>query len=440
MIGGRDMLLKFRVKNYRSIKQEAVLDLEAVGLNDQRECLLKHKRKSYLPVISIYGKNGGGKSNLIRAFWLAVQFIRNAQRTQYESAEVPVRPFELDDISKKTPTEFHFEYISNDIKYWYGFSATKEKIVTEYLYAAPKGQKSEIFTREYQNFHFPSNKEKSMKELIKQAVATNQLFFAISCVMNYEPCIKAMQWFRKEIFFSRDYSDLGQNILSHREDKELLQSIIQIAKVADFGISDMKFEINNTEISNLEELPEFVTEQQRQEIEKAIEQFRKSLSADAESSEGILQFNELKATSYHKGKDSQGNIQEYALPLSEESDGTIRLMSRAAAIQDTLKVGGVLIVDEIENRLHPLLVQYIIEKFQNQSDGQRAQLIFTTHSTDIMNRGMLRRDQYYFVDKDNMTGESELYSLADFSVRLEENIAKAYLLGKYGAVPYIDEE
>lgn len=391
-------------------------------------------------MISIYGKNGGGKSNLIRAFWLAVQFIRNAQRTQYESAEVPVRPFELDDISKKTPTEFHFEYISNDIKYWYGFSATKEKIVTEYLYAAPKGQKSEIFTREYQNFHFPSNKEKSMKELIKQAVATNQLFFAISCVMNYEPCIKAMQWFRKEIFFSRDYSDLGQNILSHREDKELLQSIIQIAKVADFGISDMKFEINNTEISNLEELPEFVTEQQRQEIEKAIEQFRKSLSADAESPEGILQFNELKATSYHKGKDSQGNIQEYALPLSEESDGTIRLMSRAAAIQDTLKVGGVLIVDEIENRLHPLLVQYIIEKFQNQSDGQRAQLIFTTHSTDIMNRGMLRRDQYYFVDKDNMTGESELYSLADFSVRLEENIAKAYLLGKYGAVPYIDEE
>ena len=391
-------------------------------------------------MISIYGKNGGGKSNLIRAFWLAVQFIRNAQRTQYESAEVPVRPFELDDISKKTPTEFHFEYISNDIKYWYGFSATKEKIVAEYLYAAPKGQKSEIFTREYQNFHFPSNKEKSMKELIKQAVATNQLFFAISCVMNYEPCIKAMQWFRKEIFFSRDYSDLGQNILSHREDKELLQSIIQIAKVADFGISDMKFEINNTEISNLEELPEFVTEQQRQEIEKAIEQFRKSLSTDAESPEGILQFNELKATSYHKGKDSQGNIQEYALPLSEESDGTIRLMSRAAAIQDTLKVGGVLIVDEIENRLHPLLVQYIIEKFQNQSDGQRAQLIFTTNSTDIMNRGMLRRDQYYFVDKDNMTGESELYSLADFSVRLEENIAKAYLLGKYGAVPYIDEE
>ena len=139
-------------------------------------------------------------------------------------------------------------------------------------------------------------------------------------------------------------------------------------------------------------------------------------------------------------KDSQGNIQEYALPLSEESDGTIRLMSKAAAIQDTLKVGGVLIVDEIENRLHPLLVQYIIEKFQNQSNGQRAQLIFTTHSTDIMNRGMLRRDQYYFVDKDNMTGESELYSLADFSVRLEENIAKAYLLGKYGAVPYIDEE
>ena len=98
------MLLRFKVENYRSIRDEAVLDLEAAGLGDHKECLLKYKSSEYLPVISINGKNGGGKSNVIRAMWLAVTFIKNAQRTQHENAEVPVRPFELNDYSVNEPT------------------------------------------------------------------------------------------------------------------------------------------------------------------------------------------------------------------------------------------------------------------------------------------------------------------------------------------------
>ena len=94
------MLLQFKVKNYRSLRDESILDMEAAGLGDQKECLLKYKNNSYPPVVSINGKNGGGKSNLIRAMWLAAQFIKNAQRTQHETAEVPVRPFELNDYSK----------------------------------------------------------------------------------------------------------------------------------------------------------------------------------------------------------------------------------------------------------------------------------------------------------------------------------------------------
>lgn len=434
------MLLKFRVKNYRSIREEAVLDLEATGLNDSKDCFLEYNNSNYLPVISIHGKNGGGKSNVIRAFWLAVQFIRNAQKTQHETAEVPVRPFELDDISRGVPTEFEFEYVCDDIRYRYGFSATRKEIVTEYLYWAPKGQMAKIFERSYQDFKFPANKDKKLKEMIKNAVAKNQLYFAISCVMNYQPCIDAMKWFRTRIFFSRDYSDIGKNILDHGEDKEMLQSIVNIAKIADFGISDMKFEISNMEITSLDELPEFISMDQRQEIQRGLEEFRRSLSADSENIEAQLQLNELKATSYHTGIGADGKIREYPMALSDESDGTIRLMARAAAIEETLKVGGVLIIDEIENRLHPLLVEYIIKRFQNQKKKTNAQIIFTTHSTDIMNREMLRRDQYYFVDKDIETGATELYSLADFSPRKEEKIGKSYLLGRYGAIPFIAEE
>ena len=130
-----------------------------------------------LPGAAIYGKNGGGKSNVIRAFWLGVQFIRNAQRIQHEKASMPVVPFLLDDYSANNPTEFAFDYIADGIKYWYSFEATKEKIIRESLYHAPKGQKALVFSREQQKFNF--TEDKARRKLISETVAENQLFFCM---------------------------------------------------------------------------------------------------------------------------------------------------------------------------------------------------------------------------------------------------------------------
>ena len=114
------MLIKFQFKNYRSFRDEAVLSMEASGLSPFKECLIPMSSTiKLLPAAAIYGKNGGGKSNVIRAFWLAVQFIRNAQRTQHERAEIPVTPFALNDYSENEPTEFAFEYVSSGIRYYY---------------------------------------------------------------------------------------------------------------------------------------------------------------------------------------------------------------------------------------------------------------------------------------------------------------------------------
>lgn len=126
--------------------------------------LLPYKKKGVLPAAAIFGKNGGGKSNVIRAFWLGVQFIRNAQKTQHEKAEIPVRAFSLNDYSEQCPTGFEYEYIQDGVKYIYGFSTTKKEVVKEYLYSAPKGQKAEIFSRNYQEFSFPSNGEKGKRK------------------------------------------------------------------------------------------------------------------------------------------------------------------------------------------------------------------------------------------------------------------------------------
>lgn len=169
------MLIEFRFKNYRSFRDEAVLSMEATGLGTFKNCLIQEKSTKLLPGVAIYGKNGGGKSNVIRAFWLAVQFIRNAQRTQHEKAEIPVMPFGLNDYSKSDPTSFKFIYVQNGIKYWYGFSATRESIVSEYLYHAPKGQKAVVFLRDGQKFSF--TEEKTKRSMIGEMVAANQLFF-----------------------------------------------------------------------------------------------------------------------------------------------------------------------------------------------------------------------------------------------------------------------
>lgn len=429
------MLIQFNFENYRSFRDKSILSMEAKGNSEYKSCLIPYKKKGLLPAGAILGKNGGGKSNVVRAFWLGVQFIRNAQKTQHEKAEVPVRAFALNDYSANCPSCFEYEYIQDGVKYIYGFSATKKEIKTEYLYASPKGQKSEIFTRQGQFFSFPSNGEKKKKEMIAEAVAPNQLFFSIACVMNYQPCIAAMKWFRESIHFSKDYADIPAQLLEHAEDANMLKSIVSYAKQADVGIEDMMFEIRNEEISTSDSLPEDLPEG----MLEALKQFTAALKDSSDSAEMNLKIGEVKTSSLHRGIDQAGQEKLFELELSDESEGTRRLMSLAPGIERVLHQGGVLIVDEIDRELHPLLAEFIISKFQSpETNPGHAQIIFTTLDTELLNMEILRKDQIYFVDKNKKSGVSELFNLTELPIRTNDNIRKAYLAGKYGAIPDVD--
>lgn len=429
------MLIEFKVKNYRSFRDEAILSMEATGLNSFKNCIIEYNSTKLLPSVAIYGKNGGGKSNIIRAFWLAVQFVKNAQRTQHENATIPVHPFSLNDYSHNEPTSFDFTYVLNGIKYMYGFSATKEKVVSEYLYHTPRGQKATVFTRTGQEFIFTEDKAK--RNLIKETVAENQLFFSIACTMNDAACSNAMKWFREYVLFSRDYSDIPKQLLEYSNDSDMLSTISTYAKAADVGIEDMQFEFNNKEISEEDNLPKNIPEG----IRSALTTFMHALAETSNNSEIKLKMGEVTATSYHKGITLNGLSQLFPLELSEESDGTRKLMAIAPPIESVLKKGGVLLVDELERELHPVLVNYIVSKFQSKnSNPSGAQIIFTTHNTELMNTEIIRKDQIYFVDKGKDDGASELYSISEFFTRTSENIRKGYLIGKYGATPDIDVE
>lgn len=429
------MLVEFRFKNYRSFRDEAVLSMEAVGLGAMKNSLIQYNNMKLLPGVAIYGKNGGGKSNVIRAFWLGVQFVKNAQRMQHEKANVPVVPFALNDYSVNNPTEFEFDYVIDKVKYWYSFAATKEKIVSESLYHAPKGQKAQVFVREGQKFSFTEDKAK--RKLISETVAENQLFFSVACTMNDTVCVNAMRWFREDIFFSRDYTDIPSQLLEYYEDSNMLKAISDYAKTADFGIEEMQFEVENKEIKNGLDVPEDIPEG----MKAALISFIQALSETSNNSEGKLKMCQVKAKSQHSGIDVNGDSKLYPLELEDESDGTRKLMSIAPAIESVLKKGGVLLVDELERELHPMLVNYIVAKFQSKkSNPNGAQIIFTTHNTELMNLEFLRKDQIYFADKNRKDGSSELYSVTDFTTKTADNIRKGYLVGKYGATPNIEIE
>ena len=429
------MLIEFSFKNYRSFRDETVLSMEATRIGTFKGCLIAYNNMKLLPGAAILGKNGGGKSNVIRAFWLAVQFIKNAQRTQHEKAEVPVIPFALNDYSATEPTEFSFIYTLDNIKYWYSFAATRDKIFSESLYYAPKGQKAMVFSRKGQKFTFTA--DKARRKLIGETVAKNQLYFSVACTMNDAVCSSAMKWFRDKVYFSRDYSDIPRQLLEYSSDPNMLKAITTYAKAADFGIEDMQFEINSNEIDSDIVFPSDVPEG----IKAALQQFLQILEETSNNSEVSLKMNEVKAAALHFGLNRDGNSARYSLDLADESDGTRKFIALAPAIESALSNGGILLIDEIEKELHPMLVEYVVAKFQSKKTNPNgAQVVFTTHNTELLNMELLRKDQLYFADKRREDGVSELYSISDFSTRTTENIRKGYLLGKYGATPNIEIE
>lgn len=400
------MLLEVSVENFLSYKDRVSFSMLADGTEglDSNYQLIKDKK--ILKTAAMYGANASGKSNLFKIISLAVNMIHYSNNFDINST-LPVTPF----FSRKNePSSFEIIFYKNDVKYVYGFVADKEAVHEEYLYYYPKGRQAKIFDRtNITDFSFPKEDAKVLGEISK-FTNKNKFFLSTATNWNYSKTKPAYDFMTIDLNICSDVEDLSllaYNLYDNKENKELKKFALDFLKKADINIIDYKIKLIDIPKEHLKNIPE---------------PYR-----NLENKVFDITFTHLV------------DEKKYELDFDEESLGTKTIFILIPFISMVLDSKRVLIIDELDKSLHPLLVELIVTMFNNPEINKNgAQLIFNTHDTNLLNLNLLRRDQIWFVEKSEKTGSSDLYAMSDFSKRENENIEQGYLLGRYGAIPFIN--
>ncbi len=410
------MLLKFTVENYLSFKDQFTLDLIASSMTQHSETnIIAGENYKLLKTIAIFGANASGKSNLFNAIEFARDFIISSSKDTQAEENIPVEPFLLSTETENKPSLFEFIFINNNKKYRYGFRLNKDEIVDEWLFEAEKIKEKQLFIRHKQSIELGNTFKEGQK--LVDMTRNNALFLSVVAQFNGPIAKSVISWFKNlNVISSLSFIKYNRITTQFLKDSKLQAEFEKIFKIADFSIDS--FSIKNRELSSI---PEFL----QKELEKAK---KEGISLELPPKIKTLH------KKYNKDKKPVENI-EFDL-IDNESDGTQNLFSLLGPIFDTILEGKILVIDELEAGLHPLITRFIIKLLHYKN--KNAQFIFNTHNTDLLTNKIFRRDQIYFVDK-NKYGESSLYSLNDYNVRYDRTFNKDYLEGRYDAIPFIDD-
>lgn len=405
------MILEFSVTNFLSFKEKATFSMCANNCSGLDNNYVNINNKKVLKTAALYGANASGKSNLFKILNNVIKMIRYSSDIDV-NAKLPIIPFKFDNSCINKPSEFEIKFIVDGIRYVYGFVADKDKIYEEYLYNYPNGRETKIFDRtNISRYSYNQKDEKFLREIEKKNTS-NKFFLSTSTNWNYEKTKPAYDFLTTKIGTYFNIAEL-KNIAfdEYKKDNNNLRNFaLEILEKTDFNIVDY--------IVSVIDIPFEL-------FDGIVELYKKPISNKPKAYQVMLK---------HRGDENY-------LTLDEESMGTQNLFAFIPFIVDAINNGKVIVVDELDKSLHPFLVQYIVEMFNNPDINKKgAQLIFNTHGTNLLNLNILRRDQIWFTEKNNDNGESELYSLSDFSVRKFENIEKCYMLGRYGAIPFIKND
>ena len=421
------MIIEFTVGNFRSFRERVTLSMVAAKLN-ARDPLININNTfnmddelTLLTSAAIYGANASGKSNLIKALGFMRHYIISSSRESQADEPIQTIPYRLDVKTENSPSYFELIFRMDGVPYRYGFEVTTEKVETEWLFYAPNKKEAKLFTRE--------GNEISVARAIKGGQAfkpltrPNALFLSVAAQFNNEIAKKVLGWFKSVNVISGldDTAYGGFTAQVFAEDASYRTSIVELLQESDIGINNIVIEKTNIHEAGVfpkdmpQELRDFLLKQMKEGSEFI--NFRSSHSK------------------YCDG----GVVDQILFDINEESEGTQKLFFLSGPVIDTLRHGKVLVIDEIEARLHTLLTRKLISLFNSvETNPKHAQLIFATHDTNLLSNKLFRRDQIWFVEKDE-EGASHLYSLAELKVRNDASFESDYLQGKYGAIPILGE-
>ena len=397
------MLCQFTVKNFKSIRDEMTFDMQAAAISEHEDRVIKDRDgELYLPVSAIYGPNGGGKSNVLEALHtLASKVLRPLYATDdnnnrpFQMKKILIEPFAFGEKEKEAPTEFELFFRTKTAEYRYVLTVKKDIVLYERLDRVKfdTGRRSALFERSSEGIELKG--EFARLKISDEFSETLTLLSYLGITHKKNEVVNdVLNWFEYGINFlnyGNPIQELGMAIATSEEVKTLFLEMIQ----------EMDLDIANFRVEEKED--------------ERIEVYTKHIDDDY----------------------------EFELNLSEESSGTKKLFGLLPFIANSLVSGTTLVIDELDAKIHPVLLRHIIMMFNDMKINQHgAQLIFTSHDLSTMNSEVFRRDEIWFVAKGNRQN-SKLYSLVEFknekgeSVRKDAKFDKQYLEGKYGADPYL---
>lgn len=416
------MLIEFSVANFRSIRDAQTLSLVAAAGKEYRDTHVVSPQSRGTPELLrsavVYGPNAAGKSNLIQALRFMCNFVRDSSRKGQQRDSIPVAPFAADEESRDEPSEFEIVFVEQGVRYRYGFAVTAQRVVSESLSAWPKGREQVWFERSDDNgWGFGANFH-GQRKTWQEATRDNALFLSTAVQFNASQLLPVFDWFAKRLQVVFSYADLDRGFTPYtarqcESDAGFRQRIIQFLAMADLGIDDVEIRHREWDASLL---PADMPEAYRDQISKDL--------ADAD----IL---DVRLSHHIEGQPAM------KLALEEESRGTQKLFALAGPWLDVLDNGYVLVIDEMDTSLHPLLLRQLVKLFHDpKTNPNNAQLVFTTHDTSVLDNAVFRRDQIWFVEKDDNLA-THAYPLTEFRPRTSESFGRGYMQGRYGALPFV---
>lgn len=429
------MLIEFKVSNYRSIGEEQVLSLiPTAKQKEYPDNIFTKGKHNALNAIAIYGANGSGKSNLLRAMRVLDRLIHLSARSS-STAKLPYDPFLLREGWENRPNKFEITFIVGSDKYRYGLEFLREEIVSEWLYRKGAGREVPLFLRKGDTIEpYPGLKGNSkIIDAAIEATRPNALFLSTCDMLNVEEATDIFKWFQH-----------FNNIDGINTEKEEIRTVFMWDDLADKSEISKYLEALNLGFAGIDiiqkdfdetDLPNDIDEDARNQLIKAFS----GQQGYSVSSRHKVYSPEGKAT----GKFTSWKFDD------RESSGTHKAFHLSGPILWAIKHGGVLIIDEIEAKMHPLLTLHTINFFLNkETNPNNAQIIFATHDTNLLTYSELRRDQIYFTEK-NGWESTEIFSLSDFvylgdesspkfeKERPDTDKEKRYIEGRYGAIPFL---